>query len=140
MDKLIASALKDTLAGKRQAFKILGDHKLVSLLFNDIAKRFSAKTGGYTRILNMGKRRGDNAEVVVFELTAIKKKERKDKSKKEKPGKPEVEKPLEKEEKLKTPEVKSPEEKARPPITQKPTKKFLGGLRNIFKKERRDSS
>ncbi|MCK9602890.1 MAG: 50S ribosomal protein L17 [Candidatus Omnitrophica bacterium] len=145
IDKLISSAKENTLAAKRQAYKILGDHKLVSLLFNDIAGRFKDKTGGFTRIIALGKRRGDNAEIVILELTEIKKKEL-PKHKKEKETKTqnlEEEKlGAEKSEKS-TEEKKAKTEvavKEKPPISKKPNKKFLGGLKNIFKKERRDSS
>jgi len=141
-DKLIALARDNSLAAKRQAYKILGDHKLVSLLFNDIALRFTDRTGGYTRILKLGQRRGDNAHLAILELTEIKKKERK---------KPKKEKEQEKE--IKAHEAKKPEEikerpieekkpeaqaavKEKPPLTKKPVKNFLGGLRKIFKKER----
>jgi large subunit ribosomal protein L17 len=140
VDKLISLARDNSLAAKRQAYKILGDHKLVSLLFNDIALRFTNRTGGYTRILRLGQRRGDNAQLVILELTEIKKKERK-KPKKEKEKEikvPEEKKPEEIKEKLV--EEKKPQAevavKEKPPITKKPTKKFLGGLRKIFKKER----
>lgn len=137
VEKLISLAKLNTLAAKRQAFRILGDHKLVSLLFNDIALRFNNKVGGYSRILNLGTRRGDNAKLVILELTEIKKKKSK-KPKKEKEVKPEKraepipEKPLPEEQKPKT-ELAV---KEKPPITKKPSKKFLGGLRKIFKKER----
>lgn len=138
IEKLISLAKENTIAAKRRAFKILGDHRLVSLLFNDIAQRFGNKIGGYTRILKLGQRRGDNAQLAILELVEIKKKERK-KPKKEKEVKAEEkkeaetikEKPLEE----KKPKIQV-EVKERPPIIKKPPKKFLGGLRSIFKKER----
>lgn len=139
VEKLITLAKENTLAAKRQANQILNDHELVSLLFNDIGPRFVNRVGGYTRIINLGVRRGDNAKRVIFELTEIKKKEKRIPKKEAKPeeeGKKEVvkEKPIE-EKKHEGPVAV----KEKPPITKKPTKKFLGGLRNIFKKERRDS-
>lgn len=136
-EKLISLAKLNTLSAKRTAFKMLGDHRLVSLLFGDIGPRFTNRTGGYTRILNLGVRRGDNAKLVIWELTEIKKKEIK-KPKKEKEVKPEEkeavvpEKPSAGEQKPKT----GVATKEKPPIVKKPSKKFLGGLRNIFKKER----
>jgi len=139
--KLISLGKNNSLFAKRQAYRILGDHKLVSLLFNDIAPRFSNRIGGYTRILNLGSRRGDNAQLVILALTEIKEKG---------PKKPKVEvekKEAQKPEILKEglPKEQPPEEKKpraeiaikeKPPISKKPTKKFLGGLRRIFKKER----
>lgn len=140
IERLIALAREDTLANKRRAFQMLRDHRLVSNLFNDIAKRFAGRNGGYTRILRTGNRRGDNAPVVLFELTEIKAEDRKHK-KKAKEAKPET-KPVtgpgpapekgapEKEHKTET------AVKEKPPIVKKPSKSFLGGLKGIFKKER----
>ena len=142
VEKLISLAKQNTLTAKRRSFKILGDHKLVSLLFNEIGPRFKNIQSGYTRIINLERRRGDNAQIVVFQLTEIKKKEA------SKP-KPQKEIKTEGEKKTELAKEKPSEEKKtgtttkvqeKPPIVKKPTKTFLGGLRNIFKKERRDSS
>ena len=139
IDKLISLGKKNTLAAKRRAYAILCDHRLVSLLFNEIAPRFNKRASGYTRILNLGTRRGDNASLVVLELTEIKEKKRKH-PKKEKEAKGEEEKKpgLTKEKPI---EEKKPKTEVvvqeKPPVTtKKPHKNFLGGLRNIFKKER----
>ncbi|MBI4707702.1 MAG: 50S ribosomal protein L17 [Candidatus Omnitrophica bacterium] len=129
IEKLIGLAKQNTLAAKRTAFSILSDHKLVVKLFNDIGPRFSARSSGFTRILRFGQRRGDNAKMAIFELTEIKKEIKKSKKTKE-------EKP---EETVKTETVKQEQHKEeRPPVEKekKPQKKFLGGLKNIFKKER----
>lgn len=143
IEKLISLGKTNSLYAKRQAYRILGDHKLVSLLFKDIASRFANRPGGYTRIINLASRRGDNAKLVILALTEIKEKA---------PKKPSAE--AEKKEPHMTPEKLKEEEllkeqlpheqkpkaevivKERPPIIKKPTKKFLGGLRGIFKKER----
>jgi len=139
-ESLISKAKDNTIAGRRQAFEVLGDHKLVSLLFKDIGPRFTKRQGGFTRIINLGTRRGDNASMVIWELTEIKAKEVK-RPKKVKEAKPEDiqeatvsgettvgEKPGKAETQTAV--------KEKPPVTQKPTKKFLGGIKNIFKKER----
>jgi len=141
IEKLISLGKNNSLFAKRRAYRILGDHKLVSLLFNDIAPRFANRIGGYTRILNLGSRRGDNAQLVILALTEIKEKASKKpkaEAEKKEAGKPEIlkeelpkEQPLE-EKKPKTEVVV----KEKPPISKKPTKNFLGGLRKIFKKER----
>lgn len=138
IEKLISLAKENTLAAKRRAFQILNSHSLVSLLFNEIGPRFLKRQGGYTRIINLGSRRGDNANTVIFELTEIKLKEKKAAKKdKEEEFEEEGEREVSKEKPV---EEKRPEGRAavkeKPPITKKPTKKFLGGLRNIFKKER----
>ncbi len=143
VEKLINLAKANTLAAKRQAFAILGDHRLVSLLFKEIGPRFAQRVGGYLRILHLDSRRGDGAEMVLLELTEIKKKEIK-KPKKQKEAKTEAQptagpteeaKPAAEEKKAKT-EVATKEKEERPPVSKKPSKKFLGGLRSIFKKER----
>jgi large subunit ribosomal protein L17 len=69
VDRLITMGKKGTLVEKRKAFAVLCDHQLVSDLFENIAPRFKARQGGYTRIIQMGHRRGDNAHMVLLELT-----------------------------------------------------------------------
>ena len=69
IDRLITLGKRGTLQSKRRAFAVLGDHGVVSLLFNTIASRFKARNGGYTRIIPLSRRRGDNAHMVLLELT-----------------------------------------------------------------------
>jgi large subunit ribosomal protein L17 len=140
VERLVTLAKTGTLSAKRQAYKILCDHKLVSVLFSEIAPLFAHRQSGFTRIIQLGRRRGDNAKMVIFELTEIKKKEVKKAKKtkeallqhKDEPG-PVKGEPKEAKEPKAKPDVAI---KEKPPIEKKPTKKFLGGLRNIFKKER----
>ncbi|MFH1269610.1 MAG: 50S ribosomal protein L17 [Candidatus Omnitrophota bacterium] len=136
VEKLVSLGKSNSLSAKRQAFSILGDHRLVSLLFNDIAPRFTNKAGGYTRIINFGSRRGDNAQLVVLAFTEIKEKIRK---KPEAKVHKETQKPeMPKQEELPPGEKKAKPEtavKEKPPISKKPLNKFLGGLRGIFIKK-----
>lgn len=70
VEKLITMGKANTLAAKRRAFAILIDHSLVSRLFNEIAPRFANRQGGYTRLIKFAvNRQGDNAEMVLLELT-----------------------------------------------------------------------
>ncbi len=69
VDKLITLGKNGALADKRRAFAVLCDHKLVSSLFVKISPRFKERAGGYTRIIPLGTRRGDNARLVFLELT-----------------------------------------------------------------------
>ncbi len=138
VEKLISLAKANTLSAKRQAFKVLGDHKLVVLLFKDIGPLFAKRSGGYTRIISLAKRRGDNAQMVIFELTEKKNKEvKKAKKIKDSSVEPKAEEPVITKEK--TDEEKKVEKpalvKQRQELTKKPAKKFLGGIRNIFKKK-----
>ena len=132
IEKLITLAKENTLFARRQAQKVLGEHRLVSLLFNEIGPRFSKRSSGFTRIISLGKRRGDDAEMVIFELTEIKKKEVK-KARLAKEGKPQAQpQPVDEaaEEKKQEPAVKENLAK-----DKKPQKKFIGGIRNIFRKK-----
>jgi len=133
-ETLISLGKQNTLHAKREAFRILQDHRLVNLLFSEIAPRFEKKASGYTRIISLGQRRGDNAQVAILELTEIKKKKKlpkKEKEVQEEGPETVAEKPA-KEAKPET----GIAVKEKPPIIQKPTKGFFRGLRNIFKKER----
>ncbi len=69
VDQLITLGKKGALSDKRRAFAILCDHQLVSDLFNKTASRFKNRVGGYTRIIRLGRRRGDNAQLAFLELT-----------------------------------------------------------------------
>ncbi len=64
----------DTLKmnARRQAAASLGNNsnEIVKKLFDDIAPRFSTRKGGYTRLLKLGPRLGDNAEMVLLELVS----------------------------------------------------------------------
>jgi len=138
VDKLIGLAKKNTLSAKRQAFSVLQDHRLVSLLFGEIAERFKNRSSGFVRILNLGYRRGDSADMVILELTEIKKKAekpKKEKAQKAEKQAPAPEQPGQEKEPEKKPAAKTVTQE-KPPITKKPTKTFLKGLKGIFKKER----
>ena len=70
VDRLITLGKDNTLAAKRRAFALLIDHNLVSHLFTVVAPRFVNRHGGYTRIIKFSvNRQGDNAEMVLLELT-----------------------------------------------------------------------
>lgn len=69
VDRLITLGKRGTLADRRKAFAILCDHHLVKELFNKTSLRFHNRKGGYTRIIFLGTRRGDNAQLSYLELT-----------------------------------------------------------------------
>jgi large subunit ribosomal protein L17 len=58
----------DAVHIKRLAMARLGDKDLVAKLFDDIAPRFENRQGGYTRMVKLGPRYGDSAEMVLLEL------------------------------------------------------------------------
>jgi large subunit ribosomal protein L17 len=53
---------------RRLAASKLGDNQVIKRLFDEIAPRFATKNGGYTRIVKLGPRLGDSAEMVILEL------------------------------------------------------------------------
>ena len=67
-EKLITIAKKGDLHARRQCFEYLFDEDVVTKLFDEIAPGYENRNGGYTRILKLGPRQGDNAEVVFLEL------------------------------------------------------------------------
>ena len=68
VEPMITLAKEATVANRRLAFDRLRDRDSVTKLFNDLGKRNSARPGGYTRILKMGYRVGDNAPMALVEL------------------------------------------------------------------------
>ena len=68
VEPLITLAKEPTLANRRLAFNRLRDRDIVSKLFNELGPRFATRPGGYTRILKMGFRVGDNAPMAYVEL------------------------------------------------------------------------
>ncbi|MEF9995148.1 MAG: 50S ribosomal protein L17 [Burkholderiaceae bacterium] len=68
IEPMITLGKEPTLANKRLAFNRLRDREMVVKLFDEIGPRFKARNGGYTRILKMGFRVGDNAPMAYMEL------------------------------------------------------------------------
>ncbi len=68
-DRLITLAKKKDLHSLRQAFAFLRNKQVVKKLFTDIGERYTTINGGYTRVLKMGRRKGDNAPMAIIELT-----------------------------------------------------------------------
>ena len=68
VEPMITLAKDATLANRRLAFDRLRSRDSVSKLFNDLGPRFKERPGGYTRILKMGFRVGDNAPMALVEL------------------------------------------------------------------------
>jgi large subunit ribosomal protein L17 len=88
-DKMVSLGKRGDLHARRQAMSILRDETVGKKLFDDIAPRFKDRSGGYTRILKVGHRHGDNAPVSLIELVVQgkqvqEKKLAKEKAKKEK--------------------------------------------------------
>lgn len=82
-EKMITLGKKGTLHARRQALQVFYKESTAVRLFDVIAPRFSERPGGYTRIVQLGPRMGDGAEMAVLELVGseFKKKEKKKKDK-----------------------------------------------------------
>ncbi len=67
-EKLITLAKRGDLHARRQVLSYIYDESVVTKLFEEIGPRYADRNGGYTRILKLGPRRGDAAEMVFLEL------------------------------------------------------------------------
>jgi large subunit ribosomal protein L17 len=68
VEPLITLGKTDSEANRRRAFSRLRDAEVVTKLFDELGPRFKARPGGYTRILHMAPRAGDNAEMALMAL------------------------------------------------------------------------
>lgn len=85
VEKMITLGKRDTLHARRQAAAFLQTPDATKKLFAVIAPRFSDRPGGYTRIIRVGWRIGDGAELAILELLGSELKKKEKKSKREKP-------------------------------------------------------
>jgi large subunit ribosomal protein L17 len=89
VERLITFAKSGSLHARRQVLRTVRDKEVVKELFEEIAPVYSARNGGYTRVVKLGQRQGDGAEVAFLELVDF---EGVRKEKKEKKGKKKTEK------------------------------------------------
>ena len=88
VEKMITYGKKGDLVSRRKALAFLhNDTEVVNKVFNDLAKRYEKRNGGYTQILKLSERRGDDALMVILKLVEetkpVEKKEEKKATKKE---------------------------------------------------------
>ena len=98
VERLITFAKRGDLAARRQVLRTIRDKNLAKELFDNIAPKYENRPGGYTRVIKLGNRKGDNASMAVFELVgyegtqaakiekARQKREMKEKETRETPG------------------------------------------------------
>ena len=70
-DRMITLGKQQTVAARRRARRFIQTDKAVAQLFGEVAPRFVDRAGGYTRIIKLGNRRGDNAPISIVELTEL---------------------------------------------------------------------
>ena len=68
VEKIITKARRGDLHSRRLVLRDINDLEVVTKLFDEVAPRYRRRPGGYTRIVKIGPRRGDNAEMAVIEL------------------------------------------------------------------------
>lgn len=90
VEKLITRAKESSVHNKREAAKKIRDRKVLVKLFDDVGPRFKERNGGYTRIMRLGFRPGDAAEMAIIELVVQSQKEKKKSNKKKKEEKSEA--------------------------------------------------
>lgn len=71
-EKMITRAKVDSVHNRREVAKFIQDEKILNKLFTEIAPRMKDRNGGYTRVLKLGYRQGDAADVVILELVDYK--------------------------------------------------------------------
>ncbi|MCX8125816.1 MAG: 50S ribosomal protein L17 [Dehalococcoidia bacterium] len=67
-EKIISLGKEGSLASRRRAIAFLTDESVVNKLFKEIAPRYADRAGGYTRLVRLGPRQGDAAELARLEL------------------------------------------------------------------------
>jgi large subunit ribosomal protein L17 len=121
-EKLVTRSKVDTVHNRRQAAKFIQDEKILNKLFTEIGPRMKGRQGGYTRILKLGFRQGDAADVVILELVDYKldtDAEEKKADKKAKKAEKTAEAPAEKKSAEASAEKKSAEKAKKAPAAKK---------------------
>ncbi len=80
-EKMITLGKRDDLHARRQALAYIRTKEVVAKLFDDVAKRFNGRNGGYTRIIKTRNRLGDGAPMAMVELVVMKQEEIKEEKK-----------------------------------------------------------
>lgn len=71
IERLVTLGKNDSVHARRNAGRLIADDTLVAKLFDTLGPRFSTRPGGYTRIIKLGPRRGDAAEMAILEFVGF---------------------------------------------------------------------
>ena len=67
-ERLVTLGKRDTLHARRRAARVIRDKDVLGKVFNELAPRYAERPGGYTRIMRLGSRAGDRAEMAIIEM------------------------------------------------------------------------
>jgi large subunit ribosomal protein L17 len=128
IEKLVTLGKNDSVHARRQAERMVADDTLIAKLFGTLGPRFAERPGGYTRIIKLGSRRGDAAEMAILEFVGYElpaeKKEAAAPATTAAPKRAKKEEPAEAEEKEAAPAAEEkPKKKAAPKKEAAPKKK-----------------
>src|SRR5712691_2103898 len=87
IEKLVTLGKNDSVHNRRQAARIVAEDALVGKLFETLGPRFNERPGGYTRIVKLGPRRGDAAEMAILEFVGYEPPQREEATEEKKPKK-----------------------------------------------------
>jgi large subunit ribosomal protein L17 len=139
VEKTITLGKRGTLHARRQAFKLIPAKNAVQKVFSTLADRYASRPGGYTRIIRIGHRKGDDAPIVFIELV-----DREGEAKPVSKAKPEankeakVKKPVVTEKKKASPKVKEVEpKKNKAPVDKKKDESKIGSKVKAEGKEKK---
>ena len=109
VDRLITYGKKGSVHHRRLAFQFLQNKDAVTSLFDEIAPTFDTRNGGYSRIIKLGFRKGDGAELSIFQLVGFEKSAEKPKTKSKAKDKPKKDKTADEVEEAEVVETTQPE-------------------------------
>ncbi len=70
-ERMVTFAKKNTLAARREVYKRVRDRSAVKELFDNIGPQYEGRPGGYTRVIKLGPRHGDNADLAMIEFVGF---------------------------------------------------------------------
>jgi len=76
-ERMIRFAVRGDLAARREVLRTVKNESVVKKLFDEIAPKYRERPGGYTRIMRLGRRKGDNAETAILQLVDVSETEKK---------------------------------------------------------------
>ena len=87
IERLVTLGKSDSIHHRRRVERVVGDDGLISKLFGTLGPRFAERPGGYTRIIKLGPRRGDAAEMAILEFVGYEPPQREEATEEKKPKK-----------------------------------------------------